>query len=96
MKHMCAYAILWPADHGLTHVYEAPEATAANVHGGGRRGLGVMPASAAAAVLGPARVTATARSQSERKRERPCVRARSERYIGGLPSTDKNQYLGSG
>ena len=28
---------------GLTHVYEA---TAANVLGGGRRGLGVMPASA--------------------------------------------------
>ena len=42
-----------PADHGPTHVYKA---TAANVHGGGRRRLGVMPASARA------RVTATARS----------------------------------
>ena len=46
---------IWPADHGLTHVYKA---TAANVHGRrcGRRRLGVMPTSARA------RVTATARS----------------------------------
>ena len=66
-----------------TYTYEA---TAANVHtavGGAAWARGdacivawLVPG------YGP-RDTATARSQSERKRERPCARAR-ERYIGGF------------
>ena len=67
----------------------------ARIRGHGRQRARRWAARARGDACGPARVTATARSQSERKRERPCVRAR-ERYIGGLPSTDKNQYLGSG